>query len=283
MSQEINFAPPRVPAIPQVPLPQTNFGALEHTGLPFSEEEMITDVPPDFGWMSELQTFMFSFEFSKQDEIGTVLKTFSALAANIPFENSEPPKLYDLVPVWQHIPMTSSKYFNADISYKFIAIKPPRVTGKLLFRYSFLAPEITDPYGSHLEFQKDSLKRGICKEWDLGLTNEFEFDISALCPVQARPTWIPERSLHGVSNTTRFGPQQLNSSITNFGTIRIESAQLLQPGGIFPDSIRIQVFRVIKNATYYTASDFRSQLPHVLTRSVLVKPRSYNWPLPTPS
>lgn len=266
MSQIISFNPPRIPTVPQVPLPQTNFGILEHSGLPTSEEENVTDVPPHFEWMSEIQTFMFSFQFSKDNEIGTVIKTFSALAANVAKET----RLQNMTPVWQHIPMTVSKWYNCIPSFKFIAVKPPRVTGKLLIRYSFRSPSQKDDVFS--DFKNDKLRRGVCKEWDLGQSSEFEFDVVALNPIQARPTWLPDRALHNQSGFAYSASQMLSNSISTYGFLAIEVAQLLQPGGIFPDSIRIQVFRSLKEANFYVPTDPRSIMPHALGRPVYEKP-----------
>lgn len=268
MSQEqlIN-APPRIPSVPQVPLPQTNYGVLEHSGLPFSEPENITDVPPDFGWMSEIQTYMKLITMDKNQDVGVELAQMSVNAPNLNIET----KLSQMIPVWQHIPMSCAKWFNATFSFKFIAIKPPRVTGKILLRYSFLSPRSTDS-SDFDAFADDHLKRGICKEWDLGASNEFEFDITALCPIQARPTFLPERAFVGGPGISPYAAQQFSYSIISLGTLKLEVAQRLQPGGIFPDSIRIMMFRVLKGASYYTPTDPRSFMPHILGRPTKVKP-----------
>lgn len=262
------FNPPRMPSVPQAPLPQTTSGVLEHSGLPYSDSELVTDVPPDFGWMCELQAFVGIFSYSKNDEVGSELKQFSVNAPDFLSDT----KMYESVPIWQHIPFTCSKWFNATIGFKFEAVCPPRVTGKLLIRYDFLL-ETHHKYGPN--FDKDKLKRGICKEWDIGQSNIFEFDVTALCPIQARPTWIPERSFAAGSAVSPYAPQMIHPSITHFGCIRIEVAQYLQPGSIFPDSIRILMFRSIKNANFYTPTDPRSGMSHVLTRPWPVKPRPH--------
>lgn len=259
------YNPPRIPSVPQPVLPQTNFGVLEHTGLPYSDPESIIDVPPDFSWMTELQAYMGMFTYVKDYAIGTPLKTFSVNAPDLTLEK----KLYEMTPIWQHIPMTCSKWFNCTFSFKFIAIKPPRVTGKLLIRYEFLTPQ--SRLGRPI-FEKDTLKRGICKEWDLGQSNVFEFDITALCPIQARPTFIPERAFAAGASVSPYVAQSLHPSITSLGTVSVEVAQQLQPGSIFPDSIRILYFRVLKNANFYTPTDPRSAMPHILARPWPVKP-----------
>lgn len=104
------------------------------------------------------------------------------------------------------------------------------------------------------------------------MSNEFEFDVPALCPVQARPTWMPERSWQAIDGTAHYGTQQISRSITSFGRIAIEVAQNLQPGGIFPDQIRIQCFRSFKEASFYTPTDFRGFMPHILGRPMKYKP-----------
>ena len=259
------FNPPRIPTVPQAPLPQTNFGVLEHTGLPFSEPENITDVPPDFGWMCELQAYLGMITYSKDAAIGSELQT---LSVNCPFSTVQQ-VMWDQVPIWQHIPMTCAKWWNGTIGFKFEAICPPRVTGKLLVRYEFLPNQAM---ATPRPFVNDTLKRGICKEWDLGQSHIFEFDVTALCPIQARPTWLPERAFQNGSAVSPYAAQQLNSAITNLGSLRIEPAQQLQPGSIFPDSIRILVYRSIKSANFYTPTDPRSAMPHILMRPWTMKP-----------
>lgn len=258
------FNPPRAPTVPQ-PLPQTSFGVLEHTGLPYSEPLNVTDVPPDFEWMYSLQSFMGMFTYNKNDEIGNEISAFSVTS---PYFGSDQ-KLWQMAPIWQHIPFTTAKWFNATFSFKMIAICPPRVTGKLLVRYSFTTPhtDVGNP-----PYTYDQLRRGICKEWDLGQSNIFEFDVTALSPIEARPTWIPERAFQQKAAVSPYVAQTLNPSITSLGMIRVEPAQYLQPGSIFPDSIRILVFRSFKNANFYTPTDPRSGLPHILARPWPVRP-----------
>lgn len=266
MSDQLVNAPPRGILVPNLPQPQTNLGTLEHTGMPMSEPEMITDIPPDFGWMSEIQTFMRVFKFAKENEIGSLLVSFSGLAADL----ETTMRLNEMTMTWQHVPMACAKWFNAQVSFKFIAIKPPRVTGKLIVRYSFL-PDINSIPTKN--FSDDSLFRGICKEWDLGQSNEFEFDLVALNPLQARPTYLPERIHPAGAGTSPYACQQLSWILATYGSVHVEVAQLLQPGGIFPDSIRIMVFRVIKNASYYVPTDPRSTMDHIMGRAQAVIPR----------
>lgn len=259
MSQQINFQfnPPRLPTVPMTPLPQTCMGVLEHSGLPYADQANVTDIPPDFGWMSSIQTYEGSFVYDKtKDKIGDVLTYFNPLTPGIG-SNSY---LHDIAPVWPHIPFAASKWWNGLVSYKFVAIKPPRVAGKLIVRFWYTRPDqLIDR-----KQDPDPTMRGIAKEWDLAQTNIFEFDISALNPVQARPTWLPfiDANISGFNNGA---DQSFSWAISSMGFITVQSAQRLQPGSIFPDTIRIFMFRVFKNANFYTPTDMRSRLYSCLT------------------
>lgn len=260
-AEQLNFAPPRIPCISAVPTPQTCYGTLEHSGLPYADQSLITDIPPDLSWMSGYLIFQGSFEMSKNQAPGTAIYDLSPLGKNAT------DYIFDQIPQWPLIPFTGSKYWNGAVTLRFLAIKPPRVTGKLVLRYQF--PVVSDYVSG------DKQMRGITKEWDLGQSNVCDFDITALNPANARPTWIPmtrdrigagtDDHLKGLYNTIRLSPIRCTAAQTAFGWVWIEVAQRLQPGGIFPDQIRILVFRGFKNATFYTPTDFRGAMPNVLS------------------
>ncbi|UHK03073.1 MAG: hypothetical protein GABPV1_gp3 [Guiyang argiope bruennichi polycipivirus 1] len=249
--QQVVNAPPRICEVPGLPQPQTNLGCLEHTGLNVDELELITDIPPSLDWMVGMNLFLESFEYKTDSPMTKALLSRAVMSRG----NQS---LGHLPPAWIKIPFTGSKWWNAMPCFKFIAIKPPRVTGKLLVRFSFRTPESVRTPGN------DLLQRGILKEWDLGATSQFEFDLSGVTNIRARPTWIPRAA----SNDQHYmvKPMELHPSIWWFGMIDVFPALRLQPGGIFPDSIRILVFRYFKNATFYTATDFSGVGNHVLTQ-----------------
>lgn len=259
MSQqiELNYNPPRIPTVPMTPLPQTCMGVLEHTGLPYAEPMNVTDIPPDFGWMTSIQTYEGSFTYSKEDVVSKVIWHSNPLTPGI----VDPYYLHDLNPTWPQIPFAASKWWNGTISYKFVAIKPPRVAGKLILRFWYIRPRSL--LNEQSSSDPDSLMRGIAKEWDLAQTNIFEFDITALNPIQARPTWLPiiNPKISGFKNGAQ---QSFSWAITSMGYLTMQAAQRLQVGSIFPDSIRIFVFRTFKNAQFYTPTDMRSRLNHCL-------------------
>lgn len=273
MSTEIPRNPPGAPSVPQVPLPQTCFGVLEHTGLPYSDNENITDIPPDFGWMTEINSYMGSFQYSVMDEIGVTKHEFSVQAPNYE-ANTKPWVKKDAHPmIWQNIPFMSSKWWTGVPSFKFLAIKPPRVAGKLLIRFSF----VNRLAGDDSPLDGDKLYRSILKEWDLGASNEFEFDVPALNILQTRPTWIPSTpkpfNISGLSqNSGFFCLQQPNPFTWMMGRIYVEPCQSLQPGSIFPDTIRILIFRSFKNTEFYTPQDPRVEAEHVLFNPLMAPP-----------
>lgn len=255
MSQtDPNFCPPRGLTVPQFPVPQTNYGVLEHTGLPIGEFKDVTDVPPDFGWMTLMQRYIGSFEYSKNSKIGDTLRKYSVLADVI---SGKRDMMRESI-TWQHIPFITSKWWTGSVSFKFIAIKPPRVTGKLLVRY-FFTPASQD------EVRGEDLCREVVKEWDLGQSNVFEFDLTSICPIGLRPTWLPR--VQGTNATDAIGsrrimPQEMIYPMYAMGEIVIQPAQRIQVGSIFPDSIRILVFKCFKNATFSMPTDPRSTMPH---------------------
>lgn len=270
-TQQVGNCPPRYPTVPIQPLPQTNLGVLEHSGLPTGDYENVTDIPPDLNWMMEMQLYDHMFRYSVTDTPRKEIDTFYVHS----HQTADYPAQVPYTP-WNYLPFLGSKWWNGTVSFKFMAIKPPRVTGKIIIRYYF------DQKTS------DSYYRGIAKEWDLGQSSEFEFDVPAVNPVRARPTWIPRRVaaddhipndgtysdyLYAFYLTTR-----LARPMWYMGVLHIEAAQRLQPGGIFPDSIRILVFRCWKNSKVYMPTDFRGIGPHMLTWST--DDHTYETPVP---
>lgn len=247
------FNPPRMMNVPQQPLPQTVQATLEHSGIPYSDNEMITDIPPSFDWMPLVQVYSHTFEYSTKDLPQKELAVFTV--HNWISQPSGNPEYLKILP-WTLVPFFCSKWWTGQVSFKFIAIKPPRVTGKILIRYSF------DPFE---DFEKDTRRRSIAKEWDLGQSSECEFDITGINTIKARPTWLPRvtRKMIGGEHGV-FAAQGTPMTTWHMGTIRVEAGQLLQPGSIFPDSIRILVFKVYKNTQFYVPTDIRGSSPHTM-------------------
>lgn len=266
-NNELSYAPPRYLTVPIQPLPQTNLGILEHSGIPLGEQEVITDIPPDLSWMAEIQLFQTSFVYSVSDMPGKNL--WSTNAHTLDDSALTPNNIKDGIP-WNLIPFLGSKWWDGQVSFKFIAIKPPRCTGKIMVRYSF------DP---QFDPDNDPEKRGIAQEWDLGQSGEFEFDITAVNPVRARPTWLPritENDYTPAGQKEAFAIQRMPIPSWHMGSLVMEAAQRYQPGSIFPDSTRILVFKVYKNANFYLPTDFRGAMPHILCWGA----ESYNIPTP---
>lgn len=255
---QMQFNPPRIPDVPVAPPPQTVFGTLESSGLPFSEGSQISDIPPDFSWMSEIQTFYGDFEIKSTTPLQSPIITFSVTGNKLnsssqPVDTSSP---YGVVQTWQSVPFLCSKWWSGEVGFRFIALKPPRTPGKLLFRYSF-APNM-DGKDQDL-FVNDSAIRGVAKEWDLSQSNIFEFDVTGLNPIDARPTWLPDFS-YNFSNANTTGHVALpvmNPSTYLLGNIQVSLVIPYQPGSLYPDNIRILVFRTFKNAQFYIPTDPR--------------------------
>jgi len=260
-NEMISFNPPRNVLVPLQPLPQTVMGTLEHSGLPTSAIQMVTDIPPDFQWMSQIQNYVGSFIYKNTDEPQKVLHMRNAHVVQEKSDGNPE----NTTAVWTTFPLLCTKWWNGFIGYKLLAIKPPRVTGKILVRYSF------DPTD---DFSSDTKRRMISKEWDLGQSSECEFDVTGVNTIQARPTWIPTISYAWMQDGA-FTTQQTPQQEWHFGSLQIEAAQRLQVGSIFPDSIRILIFQVYKNPTFYLPTDPRGHTHHFLFTGTVSSSRSY--------
>lgn len=246
--------PVRNMGIPQNPVPQTNTGLLEHTGMPITPFENITTIPPDFSWMTSQFKVLTQATIDTTHTVGTVLYSANVLhpnAANLNFIDS---------PNWERIPFASSIWWKGIVSFRFSIIKPPRVVGKLLIKYrqdNFMNLGPNSP-GKDPNI-KDDTYRSILKEWDLSATNHFEFDISASLPIRARPTKYPSMvttpANEGPTAYAQVVPPWINYSM---GAISLEVAEMIAPGGIFPDSYQIIVERSFKNADFMTPTDTKS-------------------------
>lgn len=276
-TEELSNNPPRSLAIPQQPLPQTVYGTLDHTPMPTSDQFNISDIPLDFEWMTGMHAYVGQFTYSKTDEPKDPLVEFTVNAPEINYNpgNSDNGNPEGAIMNWQALPFFCSKWWTGEVGFKFLAIKPPRVTGKLIVRFTFQPKKSTQ---AKIPWNEDTLYRGIKREWDLGLTNEFDFDLSGICPLQARPTWIQEnfdqmpRDFSGPSC-----PLMVHPSTYMMGTIGVFPAQYLQPGSIFPDSIRILVFRYFKNTSFKQLTDPSHKHRHSLYTKYIEKPLVWNF------
>lgn len=263
ITQTLVNNPPRYAEVPTQPLPQTVSVTLEHSGAPLAEPEKITDIPPDMRWMSEMQLFDHSFKFDTNNVPQIEVDKFSV--QNWMSSNNGTADELPYVP-WTLMPYFGCKWWNGLVSFRFMAIKPPRCTGKLLIRYSF--NPIAFPEGAD---DKDHKRRGIAKEWDLGQSSICDIDISGANTIEARPTWVPSANPRLDSGTELFVNQNLPLQEWHYGWIKVECAQYYNPGGIFPDSVRILVFRVYKNPEFYMATDFRGSMTHFTNLSYTPK------------
>ncbi|BBM96514.1 putative capsid protein [Colobopsis shohki virus 1] len=262
-TQTLIFNPPRLVNQPMMPLPQTVCATLEHSGIPSSIPEAITDIPPDLNWMSEIQLFKAEFDFSNTSLPSDQLWSTTVLTHVDGTNKDDGGTFKDHSFVhWNYLPFVGSRYWKGVVSYKFIAIKPPRATGKILIRYAF------DP---NFSFNDDLYKRSVAVEWDLGQSSEIEIDFPGLDPIEARPTWIPTVDKNIIANPkTVWRKQVAPISTWTFGSIVLETAQRYNPGSLFPDRTRILVFMVFKNASFYMPTDFRSTWNSCLTMGSMI-------------
>ena len=233
--------PARTPNVANVPNPQTNEGTLEYTGIPFEPVKMITDIPPDFSWMAQQYKYLTSFDISVNDPIGKVVFSQKAIMANEEWQSRH-------VHQWYDIPFACSKWWNGKIAFRFTIVKPPRVPGKLLVRFR---QDCMNERGIEIpkDPPQDTKYRSVIKEWDLAQSNQFEFDITASTPLEARPTHISKRLPDLTDQPFAIAAYVTPWYTYEMGRISIEIAQSIMPGGIFPDTYTIIVEKALKDAT----------------------------------
>lgn len=255
--QTFTTIPPRAPTNPLQPAPMTNMGVLADFGAP-SDNEPISDIVPDFGWMSEMEIYKSYFTFSVNQSPGTELGIIYPMQKN----NSNDPnmtRLYKIPADWHFLPFCSSRWWSGNIRLRFMAIKPKEITGKLLIKWypdlSFLNP--SQP--------ADTLARSVKYEWDLGTSNEYSLIITGYNITRLRQTWLPLAM--GASKDVTPTLRDSMSSVPplmqfTFGYLRIYSQSRLQVGSLYPDSIRILVFLSFSDASFHTSTDVRGEAFH---------------------
>jgi len=260
-SQDTNN-PPRNVGIPLNPVPQTNTGLMEHVAIPSDPMVSITDIPPDFDWMVRQWKLKKILSVDNTQDVGAIIGYIDVLALGEKSSDHNGP-LYQKTPSWIKLPFSVSKWWKGTVSHRFTIIKPPRVTGKLLIRWR------QDTFGTSKGWNKQTVKdatmRSILKEWDLSETNQFEFDITASLPIQARPTKFQTRQ--GTPKEPNIFVSQVEPYINvTMGSFTVEIAQKISPGGIFPDTFSIIVERAFKDASFMTPTDSKSTYVMVIDR-----------------
>lgn len=279
MEQSLQPVPPRTMNVPQTPQPQTCFGILGDYGIP-SGQENITDVPPDFGWMTGIEQYLGSFSYDNALSPKNLLTTIYPNAKKIDPKSSVTQQAFDFTSYiqWHTLPFTTARWWSGNIVIRFMAIKPPRATGKIIIQY------VPDVGRRNVD---DSLFRSIKMEWDLGQSSEFIFEVPALNVSSIRPTWIPRFSNRD-NNKSEPDKRWVNWNMAvpqwSFGCVKVYPAQKYQPGSLFPDNCRILVFQSFKNAQFYTTNDPRSSLIHSFSSFTPLQtedetPKAYKIPL----
>jgi len=253
----VNTVPPRAFTNPAVPTPVTNMGTLADYGA-VSDHEPVCDIPPDFSWMTGLEVFRESFVFSVDSPLEKEIYRIVPFAKVAAGTNSPIQQLYA---DWHYVPFLTSKWWSGKVRLRFMAIKPPRVTGKLLIRWTPDLSDFSDSLG-------DGLRRRIKYEWDLGTSNEYTVEISGYNITRLRPTWL-SRALLIFQNPT-FPYQSCGQYFPimqySVGGLDIIPAQSLQPGSLFPDSIRVLVFQSWVDCDFHTSTDIRGSIPHFFSQ-----------------
>lgn len=243
-------APPRVLSVPQTPVPQTCFGVLNELGMP-TDIEPIQDIAPELNWMAMCELFVGSFEMDSNKTPGTNLFHMTPTK-----HYNANPRLSPLGTTgWHHIPFAYSKWWNGVPVIRLMAIKPAHVTGKILIYHS---PDITKVTPTADPAARDHYLRGIKMEWDLGLSSEFVFEVPAFNVIPARPTWIPRNIVTPTALASRKCFWNMPIPTYSFGNLIFQVAESLQPGNIYPGSIRILVFSSFRNAQFFVPTDARN-------------------------
>lgn len=243
-TEQIQETPPRLLTVPQAPVPQTCTGVLCDYGLP-SEPFQITDFPPDFSWMTQIPVFLQMIRFD-ENTIGD----FEYI--NLPQVKTWNPYNGKQFTPWLAFPFCCSRWWNGKVKLTFMAIKPSKVTGKILFMYY---PDNAS-FGYYEGSQPNNI--GPKREWDLGLSSEFTLEIPGFNPIFARPTWVPQVEHPDTSLIASMARHQVPYQELSFGTLRMKVTQLLQPGSIYPSSVRILVFISFPDSQHYISCDPRS-------------------------
>lgn len=256
-NSEFSSVPPRAFTNPAQPSPMTNLGTLSDYGAP-SDRENITDIPPDFGWMSALEIFMGAFVMNQTDmpekDIATIYP-MSKVPALLPAGQWQP--IQGLKADWHFIPFLVSRWWSGGVRVRFMAIKPPRVTGKILISWF---PDVGAVTNSSTT---DTLHRSIKYEWDLGTSNEYSLCLTGYNVTRLRPTWLPIQKGHGPDSDVRASCRQSPPLVQySMGRLELTVAQILQPGSLFPDSIRILVFHSFEDTTFHTSVDIKGDANH---------------------
>jgi len=269
--------PPRQIGVPNIPIPQTNLGFLEHTGIPFEPIENITDVPPSYDWMATQWKYHDQFQVSA---VGDKSAPGSILYQTKVIQNSRPNEGQQ-VPNWFNVPFGYSVWWTGAVSYRFTIVKPPRVTGKILVRFAqdAFGHDQNDPVEIQKGIDRDVLHRSILKEWDLSQSNQFEFDLTGSLPIRARPTKLPYLKAPGGSEGDKPDKEVSYGNAPNYtpwietemGRIVLTMAQYLVPGSIFPDTYTVLVEKSFKNIQFYTPTDASSQYRLIIANNDLQK------------
>lgn len=257
MTDQEQFAPvpPRTVTLAQQPQPQTVFGILNDSGFP-SDIRNISDLPPDFGWMSAIEEYVSNFPV-KSSYVGDL----TTIYPYDKYQDQHDPGNARGELSWHWIPFSCSRWWTGCVRLRFIAIKAPRVPCKILFTY------VPDLIGEGAEPKKRLPKI----EWDVGMHNNFVLDLIPANITGPRPTWITwtkpkhlEYDNKQFYTTTHLAPHR---SMICPGKLKVETASASVPGGIFPDTFHVLVFQSFPDAQFYQRTDPRSSKDHIFAFS----------------
>lgn len=229
--------------VPSQPPPQTCSGVLQQSGiLPKPVGEAPGNVPSMPIHMARAQ-MIGSFVISSDNVPGTeqVVSTYDGYPTPmVPFIAGTRSALSGAgFPYTAQFYFHQSIYWNADVNLHFWAVKPPSAVGRL--RIVFTPAEI-DPLA-------DTAQREITKEWDMSLTNLFEFQVPSYnlrsyknCVANCAP-------LNGLTST-----YQTPACHYKLGRIRVYVTHIYQPGSVFPSSCNCYVFQSFSKPQFAIAA-----------------------------
>lgn len=242
--------PPNNVNEPQVPQPQVNFGTLHHTGDQLPDLESCGDIQPSYSWIPKMFQYVDEFRISVNDEVNKQLYYNYFPALNPPHKT----QLH-----WLYFPFYASKWYSGTVTVRMTAIKPQRVTGKILVKFF---PQKLLKAGS---FPSDKLHRSVAKEWDLSQSPVLEFDITGFQPLKIRPSIVSTGNKSTDDGYSLPVSVQTPPHTFRMGAMQVLLAQHIAPGGIFPDSFRVIVEMSMKNSSFYGPIDPRHNYEVALT------------------
>lgn len=223
--------------IPQVPPPQTVSGCLEQEGIPFNPIPL-SSVALTKELCSSFWRHVATKPVSTQQGVGETLH----VAKPFVIGGLRNPHLFQL-------PFQTSIYWKGSVTWRFWAIKPDRVVGKIAFAYH---PE-TD------SATLDTARREPYAEWDLSESDYFDITFQGYNNIFWRPV-VPQLN----TEVDKVGYQRYAVHTPAYqyraGTFQAYISAPIQVGNVFPQDFKILIFARFDNPQTATITDFRQDV-----------------------